>query len=136
MSELTIYHFEEQDWHVPTATGTDDEEAQAAGRMGAKRRFLAQGDSGFFVQVVELPPDFDAPAHSHSHAEVFMVLEGSVIVDGETLHPYDMTVVPEHGVYGFVTGPEGVRFLVVRTGKASFAGVGASPAGAVEEMQE
>jgi hypothetical protein len=57
-----------------------------------------------------------------------MVLEGSVTVDGETLNPYDMTVVPENGVYGFTTGSEGVRFLVVRTGKASFAGVGANGA--------
>ena len=130
MSERTIYHFEEQEWHVPIAEGNDGEDAAEAGRKGAKRRFLAQGDSGFFVQVVEIPPNFDGPAHSHSHAEVFMVLEGSVTVDGETLHPYDMTVVPENGVYGFRSGPDGVRFLVVRTGKASFAGVGADGAAA------
>jgi mannose-6-phosphate isomerase-like protein (cupin superfamily) len=128
MSERTVYHFEEQEWHVPIAAGNDEQDSIEAGRKGAKRRFLAQGDSGFFVQVVEIPPNFDAPAHSHNHAEVFMVLEGSVIVDGETLGPYDMTVVPENGVYGFTSGPEGVRFLVVRTGKASFAGAGAGAA--------
>jgi mannose-6-phosphate isomerase-like protein (cupin superfamily) len=124
MSERTIYHFEEQEWHVPVAAGTDEEEAAEAGRRGARRRFLAQGDSGFYAQVVDIPPNFDAPTHSHSHAEVFMVLEGSVTVDGEELGPYDMTVVPESGVYGFRSGPNGVRFLVVRTGKADYAKAG------------
>jgi mannose-6-phosphate isomerase-like protein (cupin superfamily) len=128
MSERKVYRFGEQEWHVPTSDGTDEQESAEAGRKGAKRRFLAQGDSGFFVQVVDIPPNFDAPAHSHDHAEIFMVLEGSAIVDGETLGPYDMTVVPENGVYGFRSGAEGVRFLVVRTGKARFAGAGASEA--------
>ena len=128
MSERKVYRFGEQEWHVPTSDGTDEQESAEAGRKGAKRRFLAQGDSGFFVQIVEIPPNFDAPAHSHDHAEIFMVLEGSVIVDGETLGAYDMTVVPENGVYGFRPGPEGVRFLVVRTGKAKFAGAGTAEA--------
>lgn len=61
-----------------------------------------------------------------------MVLEGSAIVDGETLGAYDMTVVPENGVYGFRSGPEGVRFLVVRTGKARFAGAASSEAKAAD----
>jgi mannose-6-phosphate isomerase-like protein (cupin superfamily) len=132
MSERKVYRFGEQEWHVPTSEGTDDRESAEAGRLGARRRFLAQGDSGFFAQVVEIPPDFDAPAHSHDHAEIFMVLEGSAIVDGQTLGPCDMTVVPENDVYGFRSGPEGLRFLVVRTGKARFAGAdggGAKAAG-------
>jgi mannose-6-phosphate isomerase-like protein (cupin superfamily) len=121
MSERTVYRFEDQEWHVPVAAGTDEKEAAEAGKLGAKRRFLTQGDSGFYAQVVELPPNFVAPAHSHSHAEVFMVLEGSANVDGEELGPYDMTVVPENGVYGFTSGPKGLRFLVVRAGKADYA---------------
>jgi len=114
------------------ADGNSEQESLEAGKLGAKRRFLAQGDSGFFVQVVEIPPNFNAPAHSHDHAEVFMVLEGSAIVDGERLGAYDMTVVPENGVYGFTSGPEGLRFLVVRTGKARFAGAVSGDAKAAE----
>ena len=121
MSDLQIYRFEEAEWHVPVAPGTSEDAAAAAGKLGARRKFLAQGDSGFFVQIVELPPLFEAPAHSHSHAEAFMVLEGSCTMNGEELGPYDMTVVPESGSYGFTTGPDGLRFLVVRTGRASFA---------------
>jgi mannose-6-phosphate isomerase-like protein (cupin superfamily) len=132
MSERKVYRFGEQEWHIPMADGNSEQESLEAGKLGAKRRFLAQGDSGFFVQVVEIPPNFNAPAHSHDHAEVFMVLEGSAIVDGERLGAYDMTVVPENGVYGFTSGPEGLRFLVVRTGKARFAGAVSGDAKAAE----
>lgn len=55
MSERKVYRFGEQEWHVPTSDGTDERESAEAGRQGAKRRFLAQGDSGFFVQVVDIP---------------------------------------------------------------------------------
>jgi quercetin dioxygenase-like cupin family protein len=117
----TVYRFDEMDWHVPVAQGTDPEAAADAGRQGVRRRFLTQGDSGFYAQVVEMPPHFDAPAHSHDHAEVFLVLEGSCTMNGDRLGPYDMTVIPAHGTYGFTAGPEGLRFLVVRTGEASYA---------------
>ncbi|HEY2429141.1 MAG TPA: cupin domain-containing protein [Acidimicrobiales bacterium] len=118
---MGIYHFQDVDWHVPTSAGTDPQAAADAGRRGARRRFLAQGDNGFYSQIVDLPPDFDTPAHSHDHAEVFVVLEGSCTFNGDTLQPYDTAVIPAHGVYGFKTGPDGLRFLVVRTGQAAFA---------------
>jgi quercetin dioxygenase-like cupin family protein len=119
---MDVYRFDESEWHVPVAEGTDPEAAAEAGRQGARRRFLAQGDSGFYAQVVEMPPHFEAPAHSHNHAEVFMVLEGSCTMNGEVMHAYDMTVVPADGMYGFTAGPEGLRFLVVRTAAASYSG--------------
>ena len=118
---MTVYRFEEMAWHAPVAPGTDDAEAEEAARQGARRRFLSQGDGGFYAQVVDLPPNFATPAHSHSHAEVFMVLEGSCTLNGEQLGAYDMTVIPAEDVYGFTAGPEGLRFLVVRTGPASYA---------------
>ncbi len=77
-----IYRYADAEWHVPIAPGTDPEAAAEAGRQGAARRLLAQGDAGFYTQVVKLPPGFVAPVHSHDHAEVFMVLEGSCEFDG------------------------------------------------------
>ena len=41
-----IHRFEDAEWHVPVAPGTDPAVAEAAGREGAARRFLAQGDGG------------------------------------------------------------------------------------------
>jgi quercetin dioxygenase-like cupin family protein len=121
---MSVYHFEDATWHAPVAPGTDPDEAEAAGARGARRRLLAQGDSGFYAQVVELPPGFEAPAHSHDHAEMFMVLAGSCTMNGEELRACDMTVIPAGGVYGFTSGPDGLRFLVVRTAEASYAAAG------------
>ena len=115
-----IYRFEEAPWHVPTAPGTDPEQAAAAGRQGAARRLLAQGDEGFFAQVVRLPAHFEAPVHSHDHEEVFMVLEGDCAFDGQPMGRFDMTVVAANQPYGFVAGAGGLSFLVVRRGPATF----------------
>ena len=52
----------------PVAPGTDPEAAAAAGRAGAPPAgFLAQGDGGFYTQVVRMPPGFDAPCTRHDH---------------------------------------------------------------------
>ena len=115
-----IHRFEDAEWHVPTAPGTDPEAAAAAGREGAARRFLAQGEGGFYTQVVRMPAGFTAPVHSHDHSEVFMVLEGSCEFDGEAMERFDVVVVEADEPYGFTAGPDGLSFLVVRRGAASF----------------
>jgi quercetin dioxygenase-like cupin family protein len=121
MSDRQIYRYDEAEWHVPVAPGTDPAAAAEAGRQGAARRLLAQGDAGFYTQVVKLPPGFAAPAHSHDHAEVFMVLEGSCEFDGQSMARFDLTVVEANQPYGFTAGPDGLSFLIVRQGAASFA---------------
>jgi len=115
-----VYRFDEIDWHVPDAPGTDPEAAAAAGRLGAGRKFLAQGEGGFYAQVVRIPPDFEAPVHQHDHEEIFMVLDGSCSFDGQPMTRFDMTVVAAHDPYGFVAGPDGLQFLVVRRAPATF----------------
>jgi quercetin dioxygenase-like cupin family protein len=67
-----------------------------------------------------MPPRFEAPVHSHDHAEIFMVLEGSCTFDGVPMESHDMTVVEAGEPYGFAAGPDGLAFLVVRTGEAGF----------------
>jgi mannose-6-phosphate isomerase-like protein (cupin superfamily) len=124
MTPRRVYRFDDADWHVPVSPGTDPDQAAEAGRRGAARKLLAQGDGGFYSQVVRLPPGFEAPEHSHDHAEIFMVLEGSCRFDGVPMERFDTTVVPAHEPYGFVAGPDGLSFLVVRQGAASFAATG------------
>jgi len=121
MGDGDVYRFSEIDWHVPIAEGTDPEAAAAAGKLGAGRKFLTQGDSGFFAQIVRIPPNFTAPTHSHDHPEIFMVLSGSCTMRGDPMGERDMTVIPANGSYGFTAGPDGVEFLVVRTGQARYA---------------
>ena len=118
-----IYRYEGE-WHVPIAPGTDPEAAAEAGRQGTARRFLVQGDQGFYAQIVRMPAGFEAPVHSHDHEEVFMVLEGACTFDGEPMGRHDSTVVEANTEYGFTAGTEGLAFLVVRNGKAVFAAAG------------
>jgi mannose-6-phosphate isomerase-like protein (cupin superfamily) len=126
----SIHRFEDAEWHVPTAPGTDPEAAAAAGRAGAARRFLAQGEGGFYTQVVRMPPGFRAPEHAHDHSEVFMVLEGSCSFDGEPMACFDLAVVEANERYGFTAGPDGLSFLVVRQGRAGYSA--SSPTEATE----
>ena len=114
-----IHRFGDVEWHLPVSRGVDPGPALAVGGPG--RKLLAQGEGGFYAQIVKIPPLFDAPVHSHDHAEIFMVLEGSCSFDGEPMVRYDMTVVAANEPYGFVAGSDGLQFLVVRTGAASFA---------------
>lgn len=116
----TVHRFAEVPWHVPNADGTSGVVEGEVGVDACGRKFLAQGDGGFYVQVVKMPPGFEAPVHSHDHAEVFMVLEGDCTFNGSAMHHYDMTVVDAGQQYGFVAGAEGVQFLVVRQAKAGF----------------
>ena len=120
METRTVYRFEEIPWHVPTADASDTDLATPARADEPGRKFLAQGDSGFYVQIVRVPPGFEAPLHSHDYAEVFMVLEGSCRFGNDELGPRDLTVVPAGELYGFRAGPDGVQFLVSRQGKAEY----------------
>ena len=114
-----IYRFDEIDWHLPGGAGADPAAVEAAAALGVGRKHYAQGDAGFFVQVVRFPPDFETPPHSHDHSEVFVVLEGSCIFYGESMDVHDSTVVEADTKYGFTAGPDGVTLLVVRTGAAA-----------------
>ena len=107
-------------WHVPPtdAADLDLDTPPADGEPG--RKFLVEGEGGFYVQTVRIPPDFDAPVHHHDHAEVFMVLAGSCTFNRRRLGPLDLAVVEPGEPYGFTAGPDGVQFLVTRQAPARF----------------
>ncbi len=120
---MDIHRFDEIPWHVPPTDAKDlDLDLQPAdGEPG--RKFLVRGDGGFHVQVVRIPPNFDAPVHTHDHPEVFMVLEGSCAFNGSEMRRLDTTVVDAGQAYGFTSGPDGVMFLVTRGAVATFKAV-------------
>jgi mannose-6-phosphate isomerase-like protein (cupin superfamily) len=120
----SIHRFADLAWHVPTSDPDELDLDTPAPDDAPGRKFLAQGTGGFFTQVVRIPPGFDAPRHAHDHAEVFMVLEGSCLFNGEPMGRFDMTVVEAHEPYAFVAGPNGVQFLVVRQDRARFIAAG------------
>jgi mannose-6-phosphate isomerase-like protein (cupin superfamily) len=116
----TIHHFDRIPWHVPPADASRLDLDTEAPPDAPGRKFLAQGEGGFYTQVVRIPPKFDAPVHHHDHAEVFMVLDGSCSFNGEPMARFDLTVVDAGEPYGFVAGDDGVQFLVVRRARAQF----------------
>jgi quercetin dioxygenase-like cupin family protein len=94
---------------------------EAAQRSGARRKFLARGEGGFFTQYSEFPPGFTVPMHSHDHNEVILLLEGSctMLGDGTTLRAGDSMVLIGGYEYGFAAGAEGMKFVTIRTGEAA-----------------
>jgi hypothetical protein len=116
----TIHRFADIHWHVPPTDPAALDLDTEAPADGPGRKFLAQGEGGFYTQVVRIPAGFDAPVHRHDHAEVFMVLDGDCTFNGEPMRQFDSTVVEANEPYGFLAGPRGVQFLVVRQSKARF----------------
>jgi anti-sigma factor ChrR (cupin superfamily) len=120
----TIHRNDGTGWHIAAPPGEAPLESVEASWSGAGRKFLAQGEGGFYAQLVRIPAGFEAPVHSHDHSEVFMVLEGGCTFSGEEMGCFDMTVVEANEPYGFVAGPDGLLFLVVRQAPASYAEAG------------
>ena len=116
----TIHHFDQISWHVPPTDPAELDLDTEAPADGPGRKFLAQDEGGFYTQAVRMPAGFAAPVHSHDHAEVFMVLEGTCAFNGHTMGRFDLTVVDAHEPYSFTAGADGVQFLVVRRGTAVF----------------
>jgi quercetin dioxygenase-like cupin family protein len=112
--------FDDICWHAPATNPEEVDLATEVPPSEPGRKFLVDGQSGFYVQTVRLPPHFEAPAHHHSHAEVFMVLDGSCEFSGRPMRRHDLAVVEAGESYGFTAGPDGVVFATTRQGQATF----------------
>jgi redox-sensitive bicupin YhaK (pirin superfamily) len=87
-----------------------------------RRRAHAVGEFGpgqFWVSETMMPAGKFSPLH-HEHLDKFIyVVEGSMTFnDGTTLSAGDSVVMFKDHKYGFSSGPDGVRFLLVRSGDA------------------
>jgi quercetin dioxygenase-like cupin family protein len=112
---------DEIDWpdetRAPTAPVELVEQAQ---RLGARRKFLARGEGGFFSQYSEFPAGYTVPGHSHDHDEMIVVLAGSCrMSDGRVLGTFDSVVLHAGFEYGFTAGNDGMAFLTIRGGKST-----------------
>jgi quercetin dioxygenase-like cupin family protein len=118
----TFLHFDEIEWAIESAAATPAELLDEARRTGARRKRVAVGQNGFFMNHSEMPAGFTVPVHAHDHSELLIVLEGgcTMLDGGPTLGPNDAVTIGAHHTYGFTCGPEGMRFLTVRTAEANF----------------
>jgi quercetin dioxygenase-like cupin family protein len=100
---------------APTAPRELVEQAR---QSGARRKYLARGEGGFFTQYSEFPAGFTVPMHSHDHNEVIICMGGNLtMTDGPTLGAGDSMVLIGGYEYGFTAGPDGMSIVTIRTDK-------------------
>jgi quercetin dioxygenase-like cupin family protein len=106
----------------PTAPRELVEQAQ---RLGARRKFLARGEGGFFSQYSEFPAGYTIPMHSHDHDEMIVILAGGCTMlgadqqaTGQELTAHDSVVLHGGFEYGFTAGDDGLTFITIRNGVA------------------
>jgi quercetin dioxygenase-like cupin family protein len=124
-----LFRYADIDWDKPLETSAPgaappEEMVREAERLGARRKRLARGEGGFFLNRSVLPPGYAIPSHSHDHSELLVVLAGGCTVeggdgDGAELRADDAIVIRANHEYGFRCGDEGMEFLTIRTGEAS-----------------
>lgn len=116
----TLYPFETTPWvDEAKKKGVPKEVYEAAQKAGARRKMLANGENGLFVQYSELPAHYRIEPHTHSHDEVIMLLAGSCTLDsGETMNAKDAICLAANVEYGFTAGDGGMTFLTIRGGES------------------
>jgi quercetin dioxygenase-like cupin family protein len=117
----TYFLLDEIPYPDESASGAPKALVAGARAGGARRKYAARGEAGFYSQVSWFPPGFTVPEHSHSHSELIMVIEGSLTVlgGGPTLCPADSVVIEAGHQYGFTAGEDGVTFTTIRTGEST-----------------
>ena len=112
---------DEIEWPTEQPASAPKELVEEAQRLGARRKFLARGEGGYFSQVSEFPPGYTVPMHSHDHSEMLVILKGSctMLDDGPILGAGDSAVLIANHEYGFVAGDDGMTFMTIRTGEAN-----------------
>ena len=124
--EPTVLIYDDIGWddvlkNARPGTAPPAELVAQAKKTGARRKKLARGEGGFFMNRSVLPAGFRVPPHTHNHDELMVVLRGGCRFDEEVadLGPDDSIVIRATYRYGFTCGPEGMEFLTIRTGEAS-----------------
>lgn len=123
--EPTVLIYHEIGWDnvlktAKSGTAPPKELVDQAKKGGARRKKLARGEGGFFMNRSVLPAGFRVPPHSHDHDELMIVLRGGCRFDDgiAKLGPDDSIVIHSSYRYGFTCGPDGMEFLTIRTGEA------------------
>lgn len=118
---VTVTHVATADWTTPALPDGLSTEQLERGRL-VRRHGLAEGQGGFHASHVKMPAGLVTDPHHHDHAELIVILRGSMRfddgADAVDLVEHDAAVIDAGQVYGFVVGDEGVEFLLVRTHKA------------------
>jgi len=116
-----FFKIEELPWPDEAKEGNAPRElVEEAQRLGAKRKFLARGQGGYYSQYSVFPPGYTVPMHSHDHDEMIVILAGgcTMLGDRTQLTAHDSVVLLGGFEYGFTAGDEGLTFITIRNGVA------------------
>jgi len=83
---------------------------------GETWRCLGDFEQGPWIYVIERPAGLEVRPHSHDQDEVVFILDGGLHHAGRWCGPGTMLSFPRRVPYGFTVGPDGVQWLMVRTG--------------------
>lgn len=88
-----------EDWHMVSPT--------ERGASGTARLFgmLVHKESPHLT-LLEEPPNFYTPTHSHNQPEIMVVLEGRMMLNGKWCEPGTVIYIPADEDYWHATGPE------------------------------
>ena len=99
---------------------------QASWRFGRPRepgqpreetwRCLGDFERGPWIYIIEREANRVVPAHSHDQDEVVYILEGGLTHREHWCGPGTVLSFPRRMQYGFTVGPDGVKWLMMRTG--------------------
>lgn len=118
-TEPAFFLIDELPWPDEAKEGNAPRElVEEAQRLGAKRKFLARGQGGYYSQYSVFPPGYTVPMHSHDHDEMIVILAGgcTMLGGGPTLAAHDSVVLRGGFEYGFTSGDAGMTFMTIRTG--------------------
>lgn len=125
-SKPTLFPFDDIDWVDERAEATGAPELiEQAERTGARRKRLARGEGGFYLQYTTMPPGFSVPLHSHDFDELLIVASGGCTFwpngpdESVELKARDSVTLAADHEYAFTCGEQGMEFYVVRLGEAS-----------------
>jgi len=114
MGRTLIQHIDEAPW----VRGGPRAEGRARHPDGGGQ-LVGDLERGPWVHVNWLPGGLVAPPHHHDQDEILFVLEGGLTLDGRRCGPGTVVYLERRTRYGFTVWDEGVRFLNIRSGRAS-----------------
>ncbi len=108
-----------------------------AGYEGARRKILIPENKGPSAEIVECPPNLEFTAAVPTYGRYEVILNGSAIVNGQTLEPKSLRFVPggEHSA-PLKCGPEGATLMVLTYDQDAAQGYGGSTAEVIADMEK
>jgi quercetin dioxygenase-like cupin family protein len=118
---VEVAKFESLEWTAPKLPPDLPDDLREQGAK-VRRRGLANGHGGFYASYVVMPPGQVTIPHSHNHAELIVIQEGSMSFDAGDgpveLVANDAATISAGQVYEFTVGGDGISFLLIRGGAA------------------